>query len=88
MGQKARMLHYNRPERLASAKHSSLLGPFVSYECCEYNPGERECHIELKKITNGWFSFSGYCIQSCPVQKNHKCMLSHRQGEDLVENDN
>ena len=26
------MLHYTRLERLARDKHSSLLGPFVSYE--------------------------------------------------------
>jgi hypothetical protein len=39
--------HVNRPRvvhytRLARVKHSSILGPFVSYEkkkCCEYGPG-------------------------------------------------
>jgi hypothetical protein len=30
--QQARVLHYTRLERLARDKHSSLLGPFVSYE--------------------------------------------------------
>ncbi len=32
MGQQASVLHYNRLERLASDKHSSLLGPFISYK--------------------------------------------------------
>ncbi len=27
-----RVLHYTRLERLASDKHSSILGPFMSYE--------------------------------------------------------
>jgi hypothetical protein len=31
-GQKVTMLHYNRLERFVKDKHSSLLGPFVSYE--------------------------------------------------------
>ncbi len=29
--QKARMFHYIRLERLGRGKHSSLLGPFISY---------------------------------------------------------
>jgi hypothetical protein len=28
----AKVLHYNRMEKLARDKHSSLLGPFVSYK--------------------------------------------------------
>ncbi len=30
--QKARVLYYNRPEKLASGKHTNLLGPFVTYK--------------------------------------------------------
>jgi hypothetical protein len=35
------MFYYTRLERPAKNKHSSLLGPLVSYEgkkCCEYSP--------------------------------------------------
>ncbi len=34
--QKARLLHYTRPERLAMDKHSSLFSPFVRYDKNEY----------------------------------------------------
>ncbi len=42
LAQQARVLHYNGLERLAEDKHSSLMGPFVSYEemkSCEEVPG-------------------------------------------------
>jgi len=32
MVQRTRVLHYIRVERLARYKHSSLMGPFVSYK--------------------------------------------------------
>jgi hypothetical protein len=41
MSQKAGPLYYIRPERFASNKYSSLMGPFVTHKkmkCCEYGP--------------------------------------------------
>ncbi len=54
------MFHYIRLDKLASDKHSSLLGPFVSYrkiKCCKYYP----CGHIHNTLRNLWMDPISYC---------------------------
>jgi hypothetical protein len=51
------VLHYKRLDKLARDKHSSLLGPFISYEenkFCEYDP-----RVFPRLLLKGIEGFSG-----------------------------